>query len=160
MSHQLAEINIARFRLPVTDPVNAEFVANLDRVNALAEAQPGFVWRLTGDGNSAIDLRAYEDPNIIVNMSVWSNMDALAAFVYRNEGHREIMRRRREWFDKMDFHLALWWVPAGHVPTIAEGRSKIEILSQLGPSPQAFLFNRPFPAPDAISIANILDKCG
>jgi heme-degrading monooxygenase HmoA len=160
MSYQLAEINMSRFRLPVTDPVNADFVANLDRVNALAEAQPGFVWRLTGEGNSAIDLQAYDDPNIIVNMSVWSSMDALANFVYRNEGHREIMRRRREWFDKMDFHLALWWVPTDYRPSIAEGKSKIETPSRLGPSPAAFLFGRPFPAPNLIPIAPVLDKCG
>ena len=113
MKHHLAQINIARFRLPVEHPVNADFIANLDRVNALAEAQPGFVWRLIGDGNNALDVKAYQDPNIAVNMSVWTGLEALANFVYRNPGHLEIMQRRREWFDKMDVSLALWWIPAG-----------------------------------------------
>ena len=79
-------------------------------------------------------------------MSVWRDLDSLASFVYRNEGHREIMRRRREWFDRMEFHLALWWVPAGYRPTIAEGKARLETLARVGPSAQAFLFNKPFPA--------------
>lgn len=96
----------------MADPVNADFIANLDRINALAEAAPGFVWRLVGEGNHALTLKAFDDPNTAINMSVWASMDSLADFVYRSEGHREIMRRRREWFDRMEFHLALWWLPA------------------------------------------------
>jgi hypothetical protein len=157
--YHLAQINIAKFRLPIEDPVNADFIANLDRVNALAEAQPGFVWRLTGEGNSALDLKAYEDPNIAVNMSVWTGLDALANFVYRNPGHLEIMRRRREWFEKVDVSLALWWIPAGHVPTTAEGKSRLDILARLGPTSEAFPFKRPFPAPGAVPISPVLDEC-
>lgn len=149
MQYQLAEINIATFRQPMTDPVNAEFIANLDRVNALAEAAPGFIWRLVGAGNNALDLRAFENPNTAVNMSVWTDLDALANFVYRNDGHREIMRRRREWFDRMEFHLALWWIPAGHRPTVVEGKERLESLSRIGSSAHAFVFSRPFPAPGA-----------
>ncbi|HYM36737.1 MAG TPA: DUF3291 domain-containing protein [Steroidobacteraceae bacterium] len=159
MNFHLAEINVAKFRLPVLHPANAEFVANLDRVNAQAEAQPGFVWRLTGDGNSAIDLHAFDDPNVATNMSVWTDLNALANFVYRNPGHREIMRRRREWFDKMEIYLALWWIPAGHIPTVAEGKAALETLARLGPSPAAFLFGRPFPPPSGESIKPIFDKC-
>lgn len=150
MQYHLAEINIATFRVPMSDPANAGFVAELDRVNALAECAPGFIWRLVGEGNNALDIRAFDNPNIAVNMSLWTDLDALMRFVYRNEGHREIMRRRREWFDRMDFHLALWWVEAGHRPTIAEGKARLEMLSRLGPSPQAFLFNKPFPPPNAV----------
>jgi heme-degrading monooxygenase HmoA len=146
MQYQLAEINIATFRVPMSDPVNAEFIANLDRVNALAESAPGFVWRFVGEGNNALDVQAFDNPNTAINMSVWQDLDSLANFVYRNEGHREIMRRRREWFDRMEFHLALWWVPAGHRPTIAEGKARLETLARVGPSAQAFLFNKPFPA--------------
>jgi hypothetical protein len=159
MEYALAEINIATFRVPIADPVNADFVANLDRVNALAEFAPGFVWRLIGAGNSALDIRAFDNPNIAINMSVWRDLDALADFVYRNEGHRQIMRRRREWFDRMEFHMALWWVAAGHHPTIAEGKTRLETLSRIGPSPEAFLFNKPFPAPNATPISPRLDKC-
>lgn len=147
MHYQLAEINIATFRRPISDPVNASFIAELDRVNALAESAPGFIWRLVGEGNHALDLRAFDDPNVAINMSVWQDMDALARFVYRNEGHREILRRRREWFDRMDFHLALWWVEAGHRPTVAEGKARLELLSRVGPSAQAFLFGKPFAPP-------------
>jgi hypothetical protein len=84
-------------------------------------------------------------------MSVWTDLDALANFVYRNDGHREIMRRRKEWFDRMEFHLALWWVAAGHRPTVAEGKERLELLSRVGPSAHAFLFNKPFPAPHLAS---------
>ena len=159
MQYQVAEINIATFRSPMADPVNADFIANLDRVNALAEAAPGFVWRLVGEGNHALTLKAFDDPNTAINMSVWASMDSLADFVYRSEGHREIMRRRREWFDRMEFHLALWWLPADYRPTVAEGKKRLESLSRFGPSPYAFLFNKPFPPPSAIRISPRLDHC-
>jgi heme-degrading monooxygenase HmoA len=159
MQYQLAEINIATFRAPMSDPVNAEFIANLDRVNALAEAAPGFIWRLVGDGNNALEIHAFDNPNTAINMSVWADLDALANFVYRSEGHREIMRRRKEWFDRMEFHLALWWVPAGYRPTVAEGKERLEALREFGPTVRAFLFNRPFPPPNANPISARLDKC-
>ena len=159
MQYQLAEINIATFRVPMADPVNADFIANLDRVNALAEAAPGFVWRLVGEGNNALEIQAFANPNTAINMSVWTNMDALANFVYRSDGHREIMRRRKEWFDRMEFHLALWWVPAGHRPTVTEGKERLESLSRVGPSAHAFSFNKPFPAPNAVRVSPRLDKC-
>ena len=94
MTFYLAQINIGRFRLPVEHPANADFVANLDRINALADSQPGFIWRLKGEGNNATDIKPYDDPNMAINMSVWRDMDALAGFVYRT-AHREVMRRRR-----------------------------------------------------------------
>jgi hypothetical protein len=159
MQYQLAEINIATFRAPITDPVNAGFLANLDRVNALAEQAPGFVWRLVGEGNNAMDIQAFDNPNTAVNMSVWRDLDALADFVYRNEVHREIMRRRREWFERMEFHLTLWWVATGHRPTIAEGKARLETLSRVGPSADAFLFNRPFPAPDSVPVSLRPEMC-
>jgi hypothetical protein len=159
MNYHLAEINIAKFRLPADHPVNRDFIDNLARVNAIAESQPGFVWRLVGAGDSAIDVHAFDDPNIAINMSVWTDMKSLAEFAYRNDGHREIMRRRREWFEKIDFNLALWWIPASHTPTVEEGKSKLEILARLGPTAQAFLFSRPFPPPDVATIQPILDEC-
>jgi hypothetical protein len=151
MQYQLAQINIATFRMPMSDPVNAGFIAELDRINALAESAPGFIWRLVGEGNNALDVRAFDNPNIAINMSVWQDVDALARFVYRNEGHRDIMRRRREWFDRMDFHQALWWVEAGDRPTIAEGKARLTMLSRVGPSAHAFLFSKPFPPPTGAS---------
>jgi hypothetical protein len=159
MLFHLAQINIAKFRVPADDPVNAGFINNLDRVNAIAEQQPGFIWRMTGEGNNALDLQAFDDPNIAANMSVWTDLNALAAWVYRNMDHREIMRRRREWFDAMEIFMALWWVPAGHIPTLEEGKRALETLAALGPTQAAFTFRYPFPPPGAEEIAPILDKC-
>ena len=127
MTHHLAQVNIAKFRLPSDHPTNADFVNALDRVNAIAEGQPGFIWRLTGDANDALDINVFDDPLVAINMSVWADMDALSAFVYRTPAHRDFMRRRAEWFDKVETHLALWWVPAGHIPSAAGGRTKTRL---------------------------------
>ena len=159
MTYQLAQMNIAKFRLPAEHPVNADFVNNLDRVNAIAETQPGFVWRLIGDGNDALDINAFDDPNIAVNMSVWTDLENLAAFAYRNEEHRKIMRRRAEWFDVMDFYLVLWWVRAGEFPTVEDGKARLEHLKEHGPSAYAFTFKEPFPAPGEDRIDPVLDEC-
>jgi uncharacterized protein DUF3291 len=158
--YQLAQINIGRIVAPTDSPVVKDFMDNLDRINALAEAQAGFVWRLTGEGdNDATDIHAFDDPMMLLNMSVWEGPEALAAFVYRT-AHRDIMRRRREWFEPIETYMALWWVPAGHRPTPAEGVARIELLKQMGPTPDAFTFRQPFPAPGAaIAPDPILDRC-
>lgn len=148
MTWQLAQINIARFLRPKDDPANADFMAALDHVNAMADASPGFVWRLVGDGGDATDLMPdAADPDLIVNMSVWTDLEALSAFVYRQPDHLAVMRRRRDWFDKMDAFMALWWVPEGHRPTMAEGMEKIALLAERGPNAAAFTFRAAFPAP-------------
>src|SRR5207244_11303476 len=116
----LAQLNVARAVAPLDSPTLAEFVAALDRINALAEASPGFVWRLIGDGGDATSVRVGDDPNLIVNLSVWQSAEALFEYTYRS-GHVEVIRRRREWFEAAAApYLVLWWIPAGHVPTIAE----------------------------------------
>ena len=137
----------------------ADFVANLDRINALADGTPGFVWRLVGEGNNATDIQPRpDDPLFAVNLSTWTGLDALAGFVYRS-AHRDIMRRRREWFEAMETYMCLWWVPAGHRPTPAEGLERLGLLERLGPAAEAFTFRHPFPAPDATPVAPVLDKC-
>ncbi len=148
MNYQLAELNVARFKLPMDHPDNAEFINNLDRVNAIAEEQPGFVWRLTGEGNDAMDIQAFDDPNIASNLSVWTGKDSLMSFVYRNNEHKKIMARRREWFDKIDFHMVLWWVKSGHKPTLEEAKERLDILRANGPTENAFTFRAPFPSPN------------
>jgi hypothetical protein len=152
-------VNAARFRRPPEHPDNVDFMSNLDRVNAIAEASPGFVWRLKGAGNDATDLQAFADPMVAVNMSVWESLEALAAFAYRNMDHRTIMRRRREWFDEMQVYMALWWIPAGALPTLDDARSKLELLERLGPTADAFSFRQPFPAPNAVEQKPVLDAC-
>ena len=157
--YHLAQINIGTIKAPMDAPEIAGFADNLDRINALAEAQPGLVWRLTGEGNNATDLAVFDDPLMLINMSVWTDLDALAAFVYRSD-HRLIMRRRAEWFHKMELYTGLWWMPVGHQPTPHEGIERLALLRRLGPSPQAFTFKIPFPAPGAVSTpAPILDEC-
>ena len=155
----LAQINVGRLLAPVDHPQIADFAANLDRINALADGLPGFVWRLKGDGDNATDIQPKpEDPLFAINMSVWEGLDALAGFVYRS-AHRDIMRRRREWFEPMEVFMTLWWIPAGHIPTPAEGLERLAAFEKLGPTAEAFSFRYPFPAPDAVAIDPILDEC-
>jgi Domain of unknown function (DUF3291) len=157
--HHLAQINIGRLVAPYNSAPLAEFVANLGRINALADSHTGFVWRLTGAGDDATDVQAFDDPLIAMNMSVWESLEALAAFAYRS-AHRDFMRRRREWFEPpAEAYMALWWVPAGHRPTPAEGRARLEALRRDGPTPLAFTFRQPFPPPGANDVSPILDEC-
>lgn len=157
--YHLAQINVGKLKAPIDAPETADFKNNLDRVNTLAEASPGFVWRLTGEGNDATDLVAFDDPLIITNMSVWESPAALGAFVYRS-GHVEIMRRRAEWFEPMDVFMALWWVPAGHEPTVAEAVGRLALLRRKGPGAEAFTFRELYPAPDAQAAPPpVLDRC-
>lgn len=137
---RIAQINVARFRLPRDHPANADFEAALDEVNALAEAAPGFVWRMAGEGDS-------DDPELTINMTVWESIDHLAAFAYRNLTHRTVMRRRRDWFVEMPAYLALWWIEAGRTPSLQEGMAKLESIARLGPTGEAFDFRTPFPPP-------------
>ena len=153
----LAQVNVARLLAPIHSPQLAGFVSRLDEVNALAEAAPGFVWRLKDDvTNNATAVAVYDDDTIIVNMSVWVSIEALRAFTYSG-AHLEVFKQRRDWFSHMkEAATVLWWVPAGHVPTVAEARDRLAHLRAHGPTPHAFPFGAPFPPPaetgaDAIS---------
>ncbi len=146
-NYQLAQLNIGNLAAPLDSPQLKDFVDNLDRINALAEGSPGFVWRLVGDGNDATSLRPLGD-NVLVNMSVWRDPAALREYVYRS-AHAPIMKRRREFFTRMgDAHMVLWWVPAGHQPTIAEAVARLTLLRERGATPDAFTFGEVFAAPD------------
>ncbi len=146
---QLAQINIARGRHPIDDPAMADFTGNLDRINALAERSEGFVWRLKDDTGNATSIRAYDDPLIIVNMSVWMSIEALKAFAYKT-AHKQFVRRRAEWFTPMDGpFMALWWVETGTIPTAGDGRAKLEELARTGPSPSVFTFALTYEPPVA-----------
>ena len=157
--YELAQVNIARFRLPQDHPANADFVNSLDRVNAIAESQPGFIWRLQGEGNDALDVQAFDDPNMAINMSVWSDIQSLVNFTYCNDEHKNIMRRRKEWFEKIDFYMALWWVEQGHRPTIEEAKVRLELLRQQGSTYSSFTFKKPFPAPTGETLNPFKDEC-
>jgi heme-degrading monooxygenase HmoA len=149
---ELAQVNIGRARGEMTDPVMAGFAARLADINALAEASPGFVWRLQTEDGDATAVRPYSDTRIMINLSVWSDLDSLRAYVFRT-AHAEVMRRRREWFERFErVYLALWWVPAGHRPTVAEAVERLEHLDRHGPTAFAFGFASPFdPAGDPVT---------
>ena len=144
---QLAQINVGRMVGPRSDQRVRPFYDALDRVNAIADAAPGFVWRLQGDDGNATGIQSTADPLFLVNMSVWTDADALFAFVYRS-AHTPEMARRREYFDRFDGAFqALWWVPEGHRPSVDEGLSRLWRLDRYGPTPQAFTFKARFPEP-------------
>ena len=144
---QLAQVNIGRIRAPMNDPIMAEFAEALNEINALAESTPGFVWRLKEESGNATGISAYPDPLVLVNMSVWSDLSALHGYVYRS-AHGKFFARRQSWFDKYDgAYLALWWIPAGHRPTVAEAQQRLRTIESRGPTPEAFTFRQSFPAP-------------
>lgn len=143
----VAQLNVARLAAPLDSPELAEFVAALEPVNALADAAPGFVWRLQDDDGDATSIRAFDDDMIIVNMSVWESIEALSDYVYASD-HRTVLRRRREWFERASAaYIVLWWVPAGHEPSVGEAEERLELLRSDGPTPQAFTLRQRFPAP-------------
>jgi hypothetical protein len=158
----LAQLNIALPREPLDAPLLAEFVAALDPVNAAADSAPGFAWRLQTEEGDATGIRAFGDDRLIVNMSVWESLEALRGFVYTNRAHLAVLRRRREWFARMEAHMCLWWVPAGHEPSVAEAEERLDTLRALGPTPDAFTFRRSFPPPggeDARPVDDARDLC-
>jgi heme-degrading monooxygenase HmoA len=147
MSFHLAQVNIGRLVAPVDDPKIAEFLAQLEGVNALADAAPGFQWRLQSSSGNATDVPYNDDPFVLVNMSLWESVEALRDYVYRSQ-HVEVMRDRAKWFEKMEKpHYCLWWVPAGHLPTVAEARERLEHYQEHGATPRSFWFSQPFDAP-------------
>jgi hypothetical protein len=146
--YHLAQLNIGRLLQPVDHPQIADFVAQLDEINALADEASGFVWRLVGEGNNAMDLRPYANDNTIAtNMSVWESVEALFDYTYQSE-HVRVMRDRKKWFAPYGKpFMVLWWIPAGHIPTLAEAVERLEHLQENGATPFAFSFKQRFPTP-------------
>ena len=148
-AYELAQLNIGTIKAPMDSPVMAGFASNLDSINALAEATLGFVWRLQTDEGDATSIRPFDNENMLVNMSVWRDLESLNQYVY-NSAHVELMRRRREWFERMnEAFLVLWWVPSGHRPSVAEAILRLELLRAKGPTPEAFTFRNAFPPPES-----------
>lgn len=138
--YHIAQINIAEMKYPLHTPQMHDFVSNLDRINALAEAQPGFVWRFENEAGSSAEIEVFGTDSIIINMSVWKSTKDLKNFTYRTV-HAEFVRRRKEWFHIIgQAHYVLWRVPAGHIPTPQEGKEKLEAFRENGPSPEVFDF--------------------
>ena len=149
MSYHLAQINIARMKgVNIDDPIMQEFVDNLDRVNALAEQSPGFVWRLKDEAsNNAASFNPYDDEQLIINISVWEDIPSLEQFTYLTF-HSSLIRRRKEWFAKYGkAHYALWWIPKGETPSIETAAHRLHHLQEHGSSPTAFTFKTVFEGP-------------
>jgi hypothetical protein len=146
--YHLAQVNIGRMRAPIGDPIMEGFRTQLDPVNALADRSPGFVWRLQTEEGNATAIRPYaDDDRMAINMSVWDSLESLRNYVYQS-AHVAPLRDRKQWFEPLDGPIvALWWIPAGHIPSVAEAIERLEILKARGPSPEAFTFRQPFPAP-------------
>ena len=158
MDWHLAQVTIGRLRAPVDDPLIADFVAGLDRINALADAMPGFVWRLqTEDGNATAIRPDAGDALLAINMSVWRSVEDLADYVYRSD-HTGFMRRRREWFERFGAHyLALWWIPMDTLPTVEEAMDRLARLERDGPTEHAFTFRHRFGPPHRGRRVQIVD---
>lgn len=150
----LAQVNTATLRAPLDDPSMADFVAQIQHINAIADADPGFVWRLRSEGGEdATSIRAFDDQRILITLTVWRSFDALSTYVYRG-AHGAIMRDRRRWFERSDQPiLALWWIPAGHHPTVEEAKQRLDYLRQNGPTPHAFSFGKTFPCPSPLPVS-------
>lgn len=141
--YHLAQLNIGKIKYPLDDPHIADFVNNLAKINALAEVSPGFVWRLQDENGNATSILAFDDPDLLLNMSVWESVDALKAYVYKTE-HGDFLRRRHEWFERMMPYMVMWWVPAGHIPTLDEAKERLAHLTEHGDTPYAFTFRKLF----------------
>lgn len=146
--YHIAQINIARMRgANINDPIMQEFVDNLDKVNTIAEASPGFIWRLKDDNNNATAINPYNDEQVIINVSVWHTIDALEHFMYKTM-HAGFLKRRKEWFDRFGkVYTAMWWIKPGEYPTIPGAVEKLDHLQRNGASVIAFDFKTRYPAP-------------
>jgi hypothetical protein len=153
--YHLAQYNIARLVAELDDPRLAGFVDALDRINQLGDGSPGFVWRHKNDDGNSTATRVYpDDPLVVINFTVWESIEALFEYTYHSD-HVEVFRRRREWFDEHEgAYLVMWWIPAGHIPSVEEAIERLEHLQAHGPSPHAFTFKQRFPPPGARPVAS------
>lgn len=152
--YHLAQANIALLREPLDSQLLEDFVSELDAVNAEADSAPGFVWRLQTDEGNATALRPFGDDRLMVNMSVWQSVEDLAQYIYRNPQHRAVLRKRNKWFHKIESHLVLWWIPAGHISSVDEAKERLTFLRTHGPTPIAFTFKERFSPPVSHSIVD------
>jgi hypothetical protein len=143
----IAQYNIATLVAPLDDPRIADFVANLEPINTLGDRTPGFVWRMQSDDGTSTGVRVRPDPLVLINFTVWETIEALHDYTYRS-AHANVYRRRKEWFHHTENpYLVLWWIPAGHIPTVEEAEERLAHLRDHGPTPHAFTFKRRFPPP-------------
>jgi len=146
--YQIAQVNIARAKAEMDDEIMSDFVSRLDEINEIADKSPGFVWRLQGDEGGATSIRVFNDSLILVNMSVWEDIESLRNFVYKSS-HVELIGNREAWFNKLELaHQALWWIPQDNLPTVEDAKEKLEHIRKHGVTQQAFTFGRPSDPPE------------
>ena len=160
--YHLAQINIALAKASMEDPLMSTFVERLEEINKLADGSPGFVWRLQTESGDATAIHPYNDDRIIVNMSVWESPEQLKNYVYKS-AHSDVMRQRKTWFEKFDkMYYAMWWIPAGHIPTIDEAKERLEHIQKYGESKFSFSFAKLYPVPGedpADPVIGFADPC-
>ena len=145
--YQLAQVNVAKGIANTDSEIMIGFVTRLDEINALADHSAGFIWRLQSEEGDATSIDVFDDEMMLINMSVWDGIGSLKTFVYRTV-HVELIRDREAWFSKLGVaHQALWWIPAGHIPSEEEAKEKLEQIRQNGPGQEAFTFGKPYPHP-------------
>jgi uncharacterized protein DUF3291 len=151
-NYHIAQLNIARMLAPTESEIMASFMARLDEINALADTAEGFVWRLQSEDGNATSIRAFDDDMLLVNMSVWESIEALHDYSYKTV-HAELIKQRRDWFSKMEKpHLVLWWVAAGHIPSVEEAKEKLAHMEAHGASPLAFSFSKRFTIENLLAV--------
>lgn len=144
MKYHLAQINIAQGKDAIDSETMKGFVDRLDEINAIADSADGFVWRLQTEDGDAVTIQAFDDPNLLINMSIWEDIESLKSYVYRTF-HVELIQDRDAWFDKIvSVHQTMWWIPVGTLPTLDEGKQKLAHLDKYGPTQEAFTFAKPF----------------
>lgn len=147
MTHYIATSNVARMLAGYEDAAMAGFLERLDPVNAVADASPGFIWRYESGDEESEEVRVFGDKQILFNMSVWESIEALEKFAYQSV-HLEVLQKKSNWFERPTrTPLVLWWVKAGHVPSVVEAKERFDVLWRDGPTPIAFTFKERFPAP-------------
>lgn len=151
----LAQVNIAKRLAPMDDPIMQDFVNNLDKINAIADNSEGFVWRLQDEDKDEA-AAIFKDDTLLINMSVWENIEALFNYTY-NSGHIEVFKRKKEWFSKMKMmHMAFWYVPEGYEPTFQDAKDRLDYLNTHGDTPYAFSFKSKFTVLDSQNFTPIL----
>lgn len=147
MSYHLATSNVSRMLAGYEDAIMAGFVERLEPVNAIADASPGFVWRYESDDIEPEEVQVFDDKLILFNMSVWESVETLEKFAYQSL-HLEVLQKKSNWFERSTrAPLVLWWVQAGHIPSVPEAKERFDLLWRDGPTPAAFTFKKRFPPP-------------
>ncbi len=136
--HHLAELNVGRLLTAPDDPLVDEFMRNIDRINGLGKRMPGFVWMMESEGAEGnTGTKIDGDERYVPNLTVWEDVASLETFVWGTV-HKQFYERRREWFEKLEMHFVMWWVPVGHNPTLEDALKRLDARREHGDSENAF----------------------